>query len=261
MMNSENCYIRDISDKNPLLNILYSRINTSDQLLQFIKKKIRSRSKQITMILDLDGTLIDNFPRQMVILQQHLQPHFPHLPWVQITQKINQNKHCLYSIMEVISEFVADKITFEEINAQFLKSFLSEQYLHHDQIIPGAKKFLQQLYRLNVEIIFLTGRPAFLMTKGTLKTLQKIIPPFERFTGKLIMKPNEDDADHKFKIEVMDEILSDHKNSYILYVDNEGSICNQISQEFTEILVWHYLSTQSNNEEFNGRKLTRWKLI
>lgn len=248
-------------------NASFSRINTGDKLLHFIQQNLQNRSnqtyqkKKFTVILDLDGTLIDNFPRQMRILQDQLKPQFPYLPWEQIIKKINQKKKIIYSVLEVISEFVPDKITFNEISVQFLKYFLSERYLHHDQIIPGAKKFVRQLYRFGVEIIFLTGRPASLMTLGTLKILQKIVPNFERFGGKLIMKPKEDLADKKFKIEIMDEIIIDHENSEIIYVDNEGSICNKINQEFKNVIVWHYLSTQSNNEIFDGRKITRWTLI
>lgn len=161
--------------------------------------------------------------------------------------------------MDIISKYISKNDQKERIENQFLRYFLSEYYLHYDRFLNGAEKFIRQLYIMGVEVIFLTGRTKSLMKHGTLDIIQKCGTTLNNTIGKLIMKPEVETHDQKFKCETMDCIISKRKNKCIIFIDNEGSICESIKKEYIHVFVWHFLSSQSINCMFDGQKLTRWK--
>ncbi len=260
-MASETPYTTHLTDKKHKTYQHISSIKTGEKLLQFISHNLRNHNfhkTHLTVLLDLDGTLIDTFPRQLVILHDQLMPRFPNLPWPQIKQELQNQKQPIYSILEIIQRYIDDSAVYDEIQQAFLEQFLSERYLHHDRLIPRAKEFVTMLHNMGVDIVFLTGRPESEMKNGTVKKIQQLGLNVKLHTPELVMKPNFEDNDLKFKVKYMQQKLSKHKKHRFIFVDNEGSTCNKIKLLFPNVFVWHYLFTQSNNDMFNGAKLIRW---
>ncbi len=260
-MTSEHPYTTHLTDKKRKTYQHISSIKTGEKLLQFISHNLRNHNfhkTRLTVLLDLDGTLIDTFPRQLAILRDQLMPRFPNLPWPQIKRELQNQKQPPYSILGIIQGYIDDSAVSDEIQQTFLKYFLSDCYLHHDGLIPKAKEFVTMLHNLGVGIVFLTGRPEPEMRQGTVQMIQQLGLHVKLDTPELVMKPNFEENDLTFKVKYMQQQLSKHKKHRYIFIDNEGSTCNKIKLLFPNVFVWHYLSTQSNNDMFNGPKLIRW---
>jgi hypothetical protein len=71
------------------------------------------------------------------------------------------------------------------------------------------------------------------------------------------MKPNRNLADKKFKTDII-KILKHNThfaNRIVLYLDNEGEICNSMQREIPNAFIFQFLTNQSKNISFPGLKV------
>jgi predicted secreted acid phosphatase len=256
------------ADKN-VFYLLHNSVESSD-LLEKIVHKITSLQNQNAwkptqkrngmIIFDVDGTILDNFPRQIAILNKI----FYDLPEIRekylnegYLQQLNPNP---YSLLKHIVEKSRNAHNIRELQPKFLKFFLSNEYLEKDILISGFSTFFQQLLfntSEDVEIIFLTGRPEQEMREGTIASLKLLGIDLNDNKFQLIMKPNIEMEDYDFKVQVLSALKTD-QIQVLAFFDNEPNNCILAKKIFPNAVVVHYLSSQAGNEVFDGPIISKW---
>ncbi len=129
---------------------------SADCILQEVVQKIPSIKKNKIMpfgIFDIDGTILDPFPRQLAVYEEILAPKFNLPPIHEIDVRSKP-----YFIGDLVPELKNDSTKYKAAVEVFLEHFLSTEYLHLDQPYPGASDFVQELRKSGLGIIYLTSR-------------------------------------------------------------------------------------------------------
>ncbi|MHA1775974.1 MAG: HAD family hydrolase [Promethearchaeota archaeon] len=222
-----------------------------------IKKTISSCEKSL-LILDLDGTLIDNHHRQYKIYQNHIETIIPSLKRENIRKKwLNPLRP--YSILSLLSPLISNKEKFKEIQQIFLREFLSPKYLVYDKIYPGVDDFIRWADFHSFHLQFLTGRYKDTMEKMTKDFLLTHIPQLTQISFDLILKKHFAQTDLIFKQFFFQELASNSRDHVVGLIDNEADICNLAKNYFPSSLIIQFVSQQSNQNFFPGLKLSSWK--
>jgi hypothetical protein len=216
------------------------------------------------LIIDLDGTLFDNYPRQLAIFRQ-LQLKYP-----QIQNMIPEENLFLepqpYSILSIIqshlteNDYPQSKTLMQKLTHEFYHLFLSNQYLAQDVSFRGAAAILHAITKMGIHIWYLTGRSQRNMKFGTLNSIKVAgFPlPARNSTVSLIMKPRKNMHDDEFRRIVFNSVPIDRRNSILGYVDNEAELCRIALEFFPSALIVHYHFTQAKKVPFDGLWMDQW---
>ncbi len=187
-------------------------------------------------ILDLDGTIFNNFPRQIQVYKKIILPKFSQLTSFNLISKWNQQIPVPYSILPSIRTVTKSSEVFHAIQRIFLKYFLTDQFLKYDQPYILGNTILKLLTQLNYDIIFLTGRLYRSMYRGTKLQLENLLPNHTRAFN-LIMKPSMDISDDLFKYQIIKrmEYSGFLENHFIFFLDDNPQICRDIKQSYSSI--------------------------
>lgn len=170
----------------------------------------RGNGVKPVVILDIDGTLMDNRSRKLRIIHEFAE-QIVGLPWV--TRALSR---C--TIAEVRYDFVQ---TFRdavrscpeaEANAQALDAlaakldkfwpqrFLTNAYQRYDTPFPGSVAFAQSVREMGIPLLYLTGRDEPNMRDGLLESFKlNGFPIPDNSDIQLIMKPDPAHNDREFK--------------------------------------------------------------
>lgn len=178
---------------------------SDEEVLREVQARVtRHRTERPTVLLDLDSTLYEVGPRTHRILREWAESahDFPSV------QKTFQDLHPSlvgYSLRDTFSAAGLDLAKPEILKAWdsaknfWNRRFFTSQYLEYDHAYPGAPEFVQELYRLGAELVYLTGRDEPNMGDGTRTRLKRDGFPWEVERTHLLLKaaPELDDLDHK----------------------------------------------------------------
>ncbi|MHA1674363.1 MAG: HAD family hydrolase [Promethearchaeota archaeon] len=209
------------------------------------------------LIMDLDGTIMSNWTRQIQIILQKILPNYPHLQKSEILVSLTREQS-MYSIFPILEPFCNSSEEFMQIKQKFLDHFLSNRFLDQDRLFPGVNSFIEWLWSKNIHIVFLTGRPKSRMQESTRKFLFNHIPSLKRIPFTLSMKEEEiSDFDHKQAF--LEQMRIDPNNNLVAFIDNESEMCSLASVLLPECLVVHFNSFQSKAYQYSGYKLQSWQ--
>lgn len=199
------------------------------------------------IIFDLDDTLFSTRSRTMRIIQE-----FTSLP-----QKIDLYPDDIENLRKIKKKQIEYKLadTFKLIkikNDKMLKDmqkfwkarFFTNKYIASDKQIKGASYYVNRLRNMGAHVIYLTGRDRPRMEKGTRKLL--ISNDFPTTNGTtLLMKPNKNISDKKFKRVVFEKV---EKYGNVLAVfENEAENLNMMAEYFPDARII-FLDTISKSE-------------
>jgi hypothetical protein len=240
-------------DQNLNVHLLKSQIDLH------LSTQEKNQSEGVTnfLIIDLDGTILNNWPRQLQILLQEILPKYPHLPKSEILNIVTQTPP-KYSLLPFLHPFCQISDEFQQIEHIFLNNFLSNKFLNQDRFYPGINSFFEWLRMKNIHLVFLTGRLESQMRESTQKILVKHIPSLLSIPFTLCMK-RDDISDFDHKQVYLEQLSVDPNNHLVAFIDNESEMCSLASQYFPECLVVHFNSPQSNNFHFSGYQLHSWQ--
>jgi hypothetical protein len=218
-----------------------------------------SQSKLKPFVLfDIDGTVLQNSPRQLEILRQILIPSFASLQNnAQVDALLTSTFH-KYSILSELHKHLPFSHQFVAIKEEFITHFLSNRFLHHDTFNPGVKHFIRSLIQNQINIKFITGRPENLMKEGTIQSLKSILPADFNFNASLYMKPSPEIDDFEFKEHFLSTNISDFTSQMLAYIDNEAPICHFVEKKFPGSIITHFDSPQTSSMTFSGYILDSW---
>jgi hypothetical protein len=161
------------------------------------------------VLLDLDSTLYEVGPRTHQILREWLSiQESDLLEGVDLKARVESAEaHQIgYSLADTFRSLGVDpqrtmgaEQALRSAKAFWLERFFSSKYLPFDRAYPGAAEFVQELYQLGAELVYLTGRDEPGMGEGTRENLIRDGFPWNTDRTHLLMKPRFEmpDLDHK----------------------------------------------------------------
>ncbi len=234
---------------------------SADNVKQLVIQKFaRLKNKKVIpfAVFDVDGTLLDPFPRQLAIYEEILAPTF-HLP--PIHELDIRGKP--YFIPDLVPEIKKDPSKYKQVVEAFLDHFLSPEYLPLDLPFPGAIAFVESLRREGIGILYLTSRHLHgknSMADKTIETMGDVGFPIGPSNEVIFgFKPNITDDDFEYKRKFAQKFKANKFQSCIFFVDNESKMCQIFQEEFPECFIVRFDSAQSQSVPFNGPILKSWE--
>ena len=152
------------------------------------------------VVFDLDGTLMDNRPRVVAILQEladdwrAAHPHAAERCARATAEKI------VYGFIENLKLLGVEEPELHERGLLFWKErFFRDPHVRHDVPVPGAREFADACYDAGATLVYLTGRDLPNMALGSFASLRDLGFPIGRVGTELVTKPTFDMPDVDFK--------------------------------------------------------------
>lgn len=187
------------------------------------------------LAFDLDSTLFDNRPRQVVILREYgREKNLPALAG-------NKPEHWQSGwdlkgaiVRSGIDTAEAERI-YEDVKAFWRERFFSSDYCAHDVQLDGAAAYMRMVMATPARVAYVTGRHEA-MRAGTVEAMRKEgLPLPDEVRVHLIMKPTAEMDDDEFKRDAHAQLRA--LGRLIAAFDNEPTHANDYKRNFPEALV------------------------
>jgi hypothetical protein len=226
------------------------------QTLQKILTEIsdlRASGQMALVVFDLDSTLFDVSPRLKKILHHFAEvpEHQTQFPKATELLKKIETYRSDWGIKNAVVRAGLDNHHpefHETLRDYWVKHFFSNEYLEYDIPYEGAVEYVQQLYQLGAEIVYLTGRDVHRMGKGSHHILLKWAFPLDDQRASLVLKPLKGMNDAEFKSDWF-AALPTAKYSKIWFFENEPVNVNLVRLQHEHIEIVFFESTHSGKEQ------------
>jgi hypothetical protein len=207
----------------------FNRLTLPDQ--QALMARIVARCKgrpgepSPVVVFDLDGTLMDNRPRTLAILQElahELRAESASSADVIAAAEAEELAYLLGDSMKKLGIERPELVGRAEA---FWKSrFFSDHYLKHDVAIAGAVEFARACYAAGAVLVYFTGRDLPLMGIGSFQSLRDLGFPIGVVGTELVCKPDAKIPDEAFKRDEGPKLS--RVGRVVAAFDNEPGNCN-----------------------------------
>lgn len=176
------------------------------------------RTPQI--VLDLDGTLFDNRIRTKQILVDVARLLLGAGDPVSATIADLAIEAMHYNPADTLrAHGVTDDDLLVRIREAWADRFFAGRYLGHDVPYPGAVEATRSWWERGAEITYLSGRDQPRNLVGSTRSLREASFPLGVPRTHLVLKPNVEDGDARFKVEALGDIA--RGGPVVLIVENE----------------------------------------
>lgn len=197
----------------------------SELLSSLVDRARSSQDQRVSVVFDLDGTILDNRPRVAAILEELAdfwrEPH-PEASARLAAVRVEDIVYDTVANLELLG--VRDRALQEQAVAFWKERFFTDAYIRHDAPVPGSVDFVHRLYETGVNIVYLTGRDLPKMALGTFASLRDRGFPIGRVGTSLVTKPDFETPDATFKREVAPTLR--RAGEVLAVFDNEPANCN-----------------------------------
>lgn len=142
---------------------------------------------------------------------------------------------------------ISNREFWDELHKHWAAGFFSNDFLDHDEPLPGAVEYVQQLHKNGAHVMYLTGRDVPRMLSGTEKSLHDRGFPVEGKGISLVLKPVAGMDDARFKADILREEVAKHAKIYLF--ENEPVNLNLVAKELPSIGLVYIDSTHSGREQ------------
>jgi len=186
------------------------------------------RSGRIPQILlDLDGTLLDNTPRSKRALVDSARHLFGGSdPLVAKIRMIRENTLAYDPIDTLRSRGAGDEAQLAALREEWTRRFFSGAHLDLDVPQAGAVAATKRWWELGAELSYLTGRSAPEMGSGTFRSMQAAGFPVGVPRVQLLLKAADEIPDVTHKLDALPQILA--RGPIVLVVDNDSRMLNAL---------------------------------
>lgn len=207
----------------------FKRLPLSEQ--QALMSRIVSRCKATpgqpspVVVFDLDGTLMDNRPRTLAILQElahelraeaHTSAEILHAA---------RAEHLAYLLGDTLKKLGLDHPEMAQRAETYWKArFFSDAYLKHDIAVEGSVEFARACYEAGACLVYFTGRDLPLMGIGSFQSLRDLGYPIGVVGTELVCKPDAKIPDELFKRNEGPKLR--RVGHVVAAFDNEPANCN-----------------------------------
>jgi len=216
------------------------------QILLRVLETARRLGPAGVAVFDLDSTLVDNKPRQAMILRE-IGERFGLPALARSTLADWGSSWDIRGAMRSagLADDVIERI-FRDAMRYWAERFFTDEYCDHDCATAGAPEFLAALRRAGARIAYCTGRPE-LMRRGTCRSFERFgFPPAGEDGVVLLMKPSADDVDDDFKRDVQPRLRE--LGTVFAAFDNEPSHVNGYRVGFPDAHVVHLATDHSGRD-------------
>ena len=210
------------ADKTVLTNWTKKDQDRQNLHLQRILDRIHVKTKRqasSVVIFDLDGTLFDNRPRTMYIMRQIADQFYAQMP--QLVGAVENG--------EMARLGVTDENEIKLAKGEWSKRFFTDYYQQYDVPLPGAKKFVCDVYEAGATVIYLTGRDVNMLV-GLTQTLRMCGFPVGVVGTMTMTKKDFNQDDGMFKDEVAAYL--DRLGEVVGIFENEPGNSNLFQKNF-----------------------------
>lgn len=211
-------------------------------LLHDVLARATEHAPEAIVVFDLDSTLLDNSPRQSLIMREYGQQH-----GVEALAE-NQPQHWagwdgrIAMRNSGLEESLVQRhaVPFKDFWAD---RFFTSEYCTHDELVPGADAYTTALVPTGSRIFYVTGRHEP-MRDGTLQCLDRLgCPVPDGSSVELIMKPTLDETDDDYKRRAYETLRA--RGLVIAAFDNEPTHINGYKDAFPDALSIHLATDHS----------------
>ena len=203
--------------------------------LKMVLERAETVGPKGVVAFDLDSTLFDNLPRQVVILREFgTLKKLPRLEaheashWVSGWDMKGAMKAAGLSDADVEAHF-------EDARGFWKERFFTSAYCVHDVALAGAADYMRAVLTTGVQIAYLTGRQEE-MRHGTVECMRRTGLPLPDGSGvHLLMKPTLAEDDDAFKRTAHAELGK--LGTVVAAFDNEPTHANDYRRKFPGALV------------------------
>jgi hypothetical protein len=174
-------------------------------------------------VLDLDGCLFDNRPRQLGILRAWAAASGEAEALAALSVGHFQDWELRATLRRAGIPNAWVDSRYEALRAAWWRGFFSSDWIHLDAPLPGAVAFTRALARAGLRPVYLTGRDDT-MRPGTERALAQAGFPWGDGRAALYTKPDPKEADHHWKARALAEIIP--PEPLIVGADNEPANVN-----------------------------------
>ncbi len=227
--------------KDPITGAIPLTSTSTKHLLNEILKS----ASQSTLVFDLDSTLLNNRPRNAVIMREFGELHHePLLINAEAEHFQDWSARNAMAAMGVSSQFIEhlDKL----YQPFWFERFFTSDYCQHDINIPGAAEFVAAVSEQGGTICYVTGRHEG-MRAGTQSSLEKLNFPMPGSKNvMLLMKPDKHQSDDLFKVLTLQKLGT--LDPICAAFDNEPTHINSYRTAFPNANCVHLLTDHSMRE-------------
>ncbi len=183
------------------------------------------------LILDLDGTLMDNRPRTLAIVHDLAKMWRDRHPEAASALEKCTVDRLGYLLSDSLRRMhIVDPVLVGEATEYWRERFFTDDDLRHDVALVGSVNFVRACHELGATIVYLTGRDLPMMGLGTFASLRTLGYPLGVAGVEIILKPDATMADEAFKRMVCPTLA--RVGHVIASFDNEPANCNLFKEAF-----------------------------
>jgi len=207
----------------------FTRLPAADQhaLMTRIVSRCRATPGQPSpvVVFDLDGTLMDNRPRTLAILQELATELHSEAHESASTLAKAEAEELAYLLADTLKKLGVEHPELVTRAESFWRErFFSDHYLKHDVAIAGAVEFARACYEAGAVLVYFTGRDLPLMGIGSFQSLRDLGFPIGIVGTELVCKPDARIPDEEFKRAEGPKLR--RVGNVVAAFDNEPGNCN-----------------------------------
>jgi hypothetical protein len=185
------------------------------------------------VVLDLDGTLMDNRPRSAAIMRdlgEFWRSKHPEASTALLRAKPEGLAYLFSDSLRRLR--IVDPTIVAEANEYWRQRFFTDDDLRHDVPVPGSVNFVRACHARGATITYLTGRDLPMMGLGTFASLRALGFPLGVAGVEIILKPDAQMADEAFKRMIAPTLA--RVGEVVASFDNEPANCNLFKEAYPD---------------------------
>ena len=191
----------------------------------------RSPAGPPVLVLDLDGTLMDNRPRSARIMRDLGAEWRSKYPEASRALLAASPERLAYLFSDSLRRLrIVDPTLVAEATEYWRQRFFADDDLRHDVALIGAVNFVRACHGNGATIVYLTGRDLPQMGLGTFASLRTLGYPLGVAGVEIILKPDAQMADEAFKRMIAPTLA--RVGEVVASFDNEPANCNLFKEAY-----------------------------
>ena len=196
--------------------LLFTTVSYADSSKTYPKKELQdvvNQAEEGTVFLfDLDDTLFTTKNRNMKILTEFVSGKSNCVDIESLCRHVKRNlssRHLEWNFTNTLKNLGFSDENIKAFAPKYKTfwgpRFFGNSYLKYDELNPGAKDYVQKIFKKGATIFYLTGRNDADMRKGTEEAIRRAGLPFDHERVHLMLKPGDAD-DTEFKKTVFESV-------------------------------------------------------
>lgn len=210
-------------------------------MLERVLERARAAAARGVVVFDLDSTLLDNRPRQAVILSE-----FGRVRQLAALENARPEHWDGWEIRRAMANAGLSPVDVdryaEDAKAFWRERFFTSEYCRLDGAVAGARDFVDAIARAGAQIAYCTGRHEA-MRAGTVECFARLGFPLPGAGVHLLMKPTFEQSDDDWKAAAYARLGA--IGGVLAVFDNEPTHVNGYRAAFPDALCVHLATDDS----------------